>query len=113
MCNLDYDLLIEKMTYLHSAIENNFGIKPVTFRAGRWALNEMSLDAWPSWISGLILLCRYSWTGLPVMVQILVDHLKTIFLMQMMSRFMITVADCWKCRLPLVISIKMPGCVTS
>ena len=40
MCNLDYELLIKKMSYLHKTIEDNFHIKPVTFRAGRWALNE-------------------------------------------------------------------------
>lgn len=40
MCNLDYELLIRKMGYLHKTIEDNFDIKPVVFRAGRWALNE-------------------------------------------------------------------------
>lgn len=40
MCNLDYALLIKKMRYLHKTIEENFQIKPVSFRAGRWALNE-------------------------------------------------------------------------
>ena len=40
MCNLSYELLIEKMSYLHKTIEDNFNIKPVAFRAGRWALNE-------------------------------------------------------------------------
>jgi hypothetical protein len=40
MCNLDYELLIRKMSCLHKTIEENFHIKPVVFRAGRWALNE-------------------------------------------------------------------------
>lgn len=40
MCNLDYDVLIEKMSVLHKTIEDNFHTKPVSFRAGRWALNE-------------------------------------------------------------------------
>lgn len=40
MCNLDHDLLIQKMTCLHKTIEENFQIKPVVFRAGRWAFNE-------------------------------------------------------------------------
>ncbi len=40
MCNLDYELLIRKMNCLHKTIEDNFHIKPVVFRAGRWALNE-------------------------------------------------------------------------
>lgn len=40
MCNLDYDLLLKKMTFLHNTIQKNFHINPVTFRAGRWALNE-------------------------------------------------------------------------
>jgi len=40
MCNLDYELLIRKMSCLHKTIEDNFHIKPVVFRAGRWALNE-------------------------------------------------------------------------
>jgi hypothetical protein len=40
MCNLDYDLLLQKMRFLHDTIQQNFGVKPVTFRAGRWAMNE-------------------------------------------------------------------------
>lgn len=40
MCNLDYELLIKKMNYLHKTIKNNFHINPVTFRAGRWAFSE-------------------------------------------------------------------------
>ena len=40
MCNLSYELLIKKMSYLHKTIEENFHIKPITFRAGRWAFNE-------------------------------------------------------------------------
>jgi hypothetical protein len=40
MCNLDYDLISEKMSFLHKTIEENFNVKPVSFRAGRWGLNE-------------------------------------------------------------------------
>lgn len=40
MCNLDYALLIKKMRHLHKTIEDNFQVKPVSFRAGRWALSE-------------------------------------------------------------------------
>ncbi len=40
MSNLDYGLLIQKMTYLHKTIEKNFGVSPITFRAGRWGFNE-------------------------------------------------------------------------
>lgn len=40
MCNLDYGLLIQKMTHLHNTIEKNFGVEPVVFRAGRWGFNE-------------------------------------------------------------------------
>ncbi len=40
MCNLGYELLIRKMSFLHKTIEDNFNVKPVVFRAGRWAFNE-------------------------------------------------------------------------
>lgn len=40
MCNLPYDLLSEKMSNLHEAIKINFGVTPVSFRAGRWGFNE-------------------------------------------------------------------------
>lgn len=40
MCNLLYELLSEKMNILHEAIKSNFGIAPVSFRAGRWGFNE-------------------------------------------------------------------------
>lgn len=40
MCNLPYDLLFKKMKNLHEAIKSNFGISPVSFRAGRWGFNK-------------------------------------------------------------------------
>lgn len=40
MCNLDYELLLAKLTQLHQAIETAFSMSPVSFRAGRWAFNE-------------------------------------------------------------------------
>jgi len=40
MCNLHYNLLIEKMRYLHNTIKDNFNCEPVSFRAGRWAFSE-------------------------------------------------------------------------
>ena len=40
MCNLPYDLLIEKLTNLHNKIIENFGITPSSFRAGRWGFNN-------------------------------------------------------------------------
>jgi len=40
MSNLDHDIISEKMKFLHKTIEENFHVKPVVFRAGRWALNE-------------------------------------------------------------------------
>lgn len=36
LCNLDANLVHEKMTTLHEAIRRNFGIKPLSFRSGRW-----------------------------------------------------------------------------
>jgi len=40
MCHLPYELLYEKMDFLHEAIKSNFGVSPITFRAGRWGFNE-------------------------------------------------------------------------
>ncbi len=39
LCNLPYDLQQKKMSALHVAIEKNFGIRPKSFRAGRWGYN--------------------------------------------------------------------------
>ena len=36
LCNLPEAVVHEKMAVLHEAIINNFGIVPVSFRAGRW-----------------------------------------------------------------------------
>lgn len=36
LCNLPEAVVHEKMTVLHEAIRKNFGIVPVSFRAGRW-----------------------------------------------------------------------------
>jgi hypothetical protein len=43
LCNLPYDLQYKKMSALHEAIENNFGINAKSFRAGRWGFNETVL----------------------------------------------------------------------
>ncbi len=40
MCNLPYDLLIEKMSNLREATKSSFGVTPVSFRAGRWGFSE-------------------------------------------------------------------------
>jgi hypothetical protein len=40
MCNLDYELLIDKMSHLHQTILENLKVNPVVFRAGRWAFND-------------------------------------------------------------------------
>jgi len=40
MCNLPDDLLMDKLSNLHQAIKSNCGVTPVSFRAGRWGLNE-------------------------------------------------------------------------
>ena len=40
MCNLPYEILIEKMRNLHEAIKSNFHTSPLSFRAGRWGLNN-------------------------------------------------------------------------
>lgn len=37
LCNLPIDLQYKKMENLDRAIQDQFGIKPVSFRAGRWA----------------------------------------------------------------------------
>jgi len=39
LCNLPYELQHRKMSALHDAIEKNFGIRPKSFRAGRWGYN--------------------------------------------------------------------------
>lgn len=39
LCNLSADLQFGKLTVLHKAIMENFGIQPITFRAGRWGYN--------------------------------------------------------------------------
>ncbi|VAW97973.1 glycosyl transferase, group 1 [hydrothermal vent metagenome] len=40
MCNLPYELLFEKMSNLREVTESNFGVPPVSFRAGRWGFND-------------------------------------------------------------------------
>lgn len=40
MCNLPANIIAEKMTYLHEAIKSNYGINPISFRAGRWGFNS-------------------------------------------------------------------------
>ena len=40
LCNLPKAVVHEKMTVLHEAIIKNFGIVPVSFRAGRWGFGQ-------------------------------------------------------------------------
>jgi len=40
MCNLPYELLLEKLVTLHNTIKSNLDVSPTSFRAGRWGLNE-------------------------------------------------------------------------
>jgi len=40
LCNLQNDLQFHKIEVLHNTITDNFGIEPVSFRAGRWAYSE-------------------------------------------------------------------------
>jgi hypothetical protein len=63
LCNLPYDLQRKKMSILHEAITQHFGVVPISFRAGRWGfgvgiariLNQMgykvdsSLLAFENW----------------------------------------------------------------
>ncbi len=44
LCNLPQDLVEEKLSVLHEAIKNNFGINPVVFRAGRWGIGKGVLN---------------------------------------------------------------------
>ncbi len=39
LCNLPADLQFKKLSCLHTVIEDNFGIEPIAFRAGRWGFN--------------------------------------------------------------------------
>jgi hypothetical protein len=40
LSNLPPDLQFKKLSYLHNTITKNFGIKPVSFRAGRWGFSR-------------------------------------------------------------------------
>lgn len=40
LCNLPLDLQYRKLQCLDETIQNNFGVKPVSFRAGRWGYNH-------------------------------------------------------------------------
>jgi hypothetical protein len=40
LSNLPHDLQHKKMNFLHNIIIKNFGIKPVSFRSGRWGYNQ-------------------------------------------------------------------------
>lgn len=40
LCNLPSELQYKKIKNLHEIIKSNFEIKPVSFRCGRWGLNE-------------------------------------------------------------------------
>ncbi|MGE4579974.1 MAG: polysaccharide deacetylase family protein [Desulfuromonadales bacterium] len=39
LCNLPEPLILKKLTTLHEAITENFGVTPVSFRAGRWGFS--------------------------------------------------------------------------
>lgn len=39
LCNLPGELQFKKVSHLHETIEKNFGMRPVSFRAGRWGYN--------------------------------------------------------------------------
>ncbi|MCP3178141.1 polysaccharide deacetylase family protein [Desulfuromonas sp. KJ2020] len=40
LCNLPEPLILKKLTTLHEAIVKNFGVTPVSFRAGRWGFSS-------------------------------------------------------------------------
>ncbi|MBZ0155110.1 MAG: polysaccharide deacetylase family protein [Alphaproteobacteria bacterium] len=40
LCNLDGKLQFRKLKHLHSTIQKNFCIDPVSFRSGRWGYNQ-------------------------------------------------------------------------
>jgi hypothetical protein len=44
MCNLPRELILEKLRRLHRAIEQNLGVSPVCFRAGRWGFGAIVAD---------------------------------------------------------------------
>jgi len=39
LCNLPHDLQQKKLGELHRSIKRNFGVRPTSFRAGRWGYN--------------------------------------------------------------------------
>lgn len=41
LCNLSETLVYQKMSTLHESISRNFGVAPVSFRAGRWGLGPV------------------------------------------------------------------------
>lgn len=43
--NLPYELQVAKLTTLTEKIQNTFGTKPQSFRAGRWGLGATTIDA--------------------------------------------------------------------
>lgn len=45
LCNLSTSLVLRKLTVLHETIQNNFGITPISFRAGRWGFNSTVAQA--------------------------------------------------------------------
>lgn len=45
LCNLPDNLIREKIAFLHYTISENFGITPVSFRAGRWGFSATAADA--------------------------------------------------------------------
>jgi hypothetical protein len=45
LCNLPEDLVFHKLSTLHATIYENFGVAPVSFRAGRWGFGPVVAKA--------------------------------------------------------------------
>lgn len=65
LCNLAEDIVADKLIYLHDVIKENFGIEPISFRAGRYGFGpqvakvlcrlgyrvDTSVTPYSSWVS--------------------------------------------------------------
>ena len=45
LCNLPESVVMDKLTTLHETIQRNFGVTPVSFRAGRWGFGPAVAQA--------------------------------------------------------------------
>lgn len=45
LCNLPINMVEQKLSVLHATINNNFGVEPVSFRAGRWGFGSNAARA--------------------------------------------------------------------